>query len=407
MPKPLNNAVVSLTPDKLLDFQHSVANIEGLVSLTFGEPGFATPAPVKKATIQAIEEDRSHYGDSQGEPKLRSAILDYMADRYDLHYPSIDNVIVTVGVTEAMQSIFKTLLAPGQGLLIPDPAYGSYFSALSLAGGTAVPIDTGKTGYKLTPALIDETMAETAEDVHAILFNYPNNPTGVTYTKEELEELAEAFKRHDLWVISDEIYSELTYEGDHYSMGKLLPDQTVVVNGLSKSHAMTGYRLGFILGPIALIQQIQKVHGPLVFAVPTFIQDGAVAALQIPKEDLAFMKVEYQKRRDYAKKFLEDLGFELVSPKGAFYLFAKLPADLGEDGWAFATDLAHQAKVSVIPGAGFSFFDEAKKFIRISYAADMAQLQEGLKRLKTYVDEQRAAQVTAEALSEDMTALAD
>ncbi|GAP02620.1 aromatic amino acid aminotransferase gamma [Fructobacillus pseudoficulneus] len=389
MTKPLNPSVLNLTPDKLLSFQHAVANIEGLVSLTFGEPGFATPDVIKEATIDSIRSNRSHYGDSQGEPALRQAVLDYMKDRYDLDYPSIDNVVVTVGVTEAMQSIFKTLLASGDGLLIPDPAYGSYFSALSLAGGTAVPINTEANAYKLTPAMVNQALAEATVPVKGILFNYPSNPTGVTYNEAELAELAQCFEENDLWVISDEIYAELTYDGDHFSMGKLLPDRTIVVNGLSKSHAMTGYRLGFILGPLDLMAEIQKVHGPLVFAVPTFIQDGATAALKIPKADLAYMIEGYRERRDYAVKFLEDLGFELVAPQGAFYLFAKLPADFGTDGWSFAEKLAQEAKVSVIPGAGFSLFESANQFIRISYASEMSQLQEGLKRIATYVEQQR------------------
>ncbi|GAP00217.1 aminotransferase class I/II-fold pyridoxal phosphate-dependent enzyme [Fructobacillus ficulneus] len=396
MPKPLNQDIIDLTPDRLLTFQRSVSGIDGLVSLTLGEPGFATPDVIKNATIASIQSNRSHYGDSQGEPALRQAVLDYMKDRYDLVYPSIDNVIVTVGVTEAMQSIFKTFLAPGDGLLIPDPAYGSYFSALSVAGGVAVPINTSKNAYKLTPALVEETLAQAEVPVKAILFNYPNNPTGVTYDKAELEELAACFKKLDLWVISDEIYSELTYGRDHYSMGNILPDQTVVVNGLSKSHAMTGYRLGFILGPQAIIKEMQKVHGPLVFAVPTFIQDGATAALKIPKEDLTFMVEAYQENRDYAKNFLEDLGFDLVTPEGAFYLFARLPEDMGNDGWDFAEKLAHEGKVSVIPGSAFSFFEEANPFLRFSYAADMAQLKEGLNRVAAYVAKVRADQSEAD-----------
>ncbi len=387
---PVNQAVVSIAPDKLLGFQRQVSGIEDLTFLTFGEPGFDTPAVVKEATIAAINNNRSHYGNSQGEPGVRKAILGYMKDRYDLDYPSIDNVVVTVGVTEAMQSIFKTLIAKGEGLLIPEPAYGSYFASLSLADGVAVPIDTAKNKFKLTPALVDEALAQATVPVRAILLNYPNNPTGVTYSKEELEELAACFKKHQIWVISDEIYSELTYAHDHYSIGKLLPEQTLVVNGLSKSHAMTGYRLGFILGPASVMQYIQKVHGSLTYSVPTFIEDGAETALQMTRAELDYMKESYQDRRDFAKQALEDLGFDVVDPEGAFYLFAKIPANFGTDGWTFAEKLAEEGKVAVIPGAAFSHFKEANAYIRISYATAQDQLEIGFAKLRDYIEKARA-----------------
>lgn len=386
MTQPLNPLVTKLEPDRILTFQKSLSQYNNLVYLTFGEPGFASPAIVKEATKAAIDADRSHYGNSQGELALRKAALAYLKNRYDLDYPSIDNLIMTAGVTEGIQAIFKTLISPGDGLLIPDPAYGSYFAALSLAGGVALPINTAKANFKLTPELVDEAVKAATVPVRAILFNYPNNPTGVSYTLDELKALADCFEKHDLWVISDEIYAELTYEGTHHSMGKLLPERTIVVNGLSKSHAMTGYRLGLIAGPLGLIEEIQKVHGSSVFSLPTFIQDGATAAFEMSREDLAYMKRGYQERRDYAKKELEKMGFDVVSPRGAFYLYAKLPDRITEDSHAFALDLAKNAGVAIIPGTAFSLFDEAKRYVRLSYAADMTTLKEGLNRMKNYLE---------------------
>lgn len=389
MTQPLNPLVTELEPDRILTFQKSLSNYSDLVYLTFGEPGFASPKAVKEATKKAIDDDRSHYGNSQGELALRQAALAYLKDRYQLNYPSIDNLIMTAGVTEGIQAIFKTLLTTGDGLLIPDPAYGSYFAALSLAGGVALPINTEKTDFKLTPALVDEVIASATVPVRAILFNYPNNPTGVSYSLAELQALADCFERHDLWVISDEIYAELTYEGHHQSMGTLLPERSIVVNGLSKSHAMTGYRLGLIAGPLALIEEIQKVHGSSVFSLPTFVQDGAVAAFKMDRDELAYMIDGYRERRDFAKKELEELGFEVVSPRGAFYLYAKLPDKVNLDAQDFALDLAKNGGVAIIPGTAFSLFDEAKRYVRLSYAADMATLKAGLARLKKYLAKQK------------------
>lgn len=386
----LNHAVTDIPADKLLGFQKSILGIDDLVYLTFGEPGFDTPDAVKKATIKGIEENHSHYGNSQGAPALRQAVLDYMKDRYNLHYDSIDQVVVTSGVTEAIFAIFKTLLSAGDGILIPDPAFGSYFSSIEMAGGQAISVDTSKNGFKLTPEVFEKALKEATIPVKAILFNYPSNPTGVTYTRKELEALAKAFEKAGIWVISDEIYSELTYGQEHVSVGELLPDRAIVVNGLSKSHAMTGYRVGFVLAPKDVAAQIQKVHATLVYAIPTFVYDGALAALQMPRAELKPMIDTYQKRRDMAVKVLRDLGFDVLSPDGAFYIFAKLPEDIEEDGWTFAEKLAKNGKVGVIPGEAFSQFDGAKDYLRLSYAGDTDQLAEGLKRIQAYIEKRRA-----------------
>ncbi|CAK8054042.1 aminotransferase class I/II-fold pyridoxal phosphate-dependent enzyme [Eupransor demetentiae] len=385
----INPQVETMAPDKLLGFQAQVSKIPGIVQLTFGEPGFGVSDSIKDEAIKAIKADRSHYAESQGETELRQVALDYFNKRYHLNYPSVDNVIVTLGVTEAINVIFQTLLTPGDGLLVPEPAYGSYFASLTLAHGQRVTIDTSANAFKLTPAMVEETLAQADCPVKAILMNYPNNPTGVTYTEAELRDLAEVFKKHKLWVISDEIYSELTYSGDHVSLAAILPDQTIMVNGLSKSHAMTGYRVGFLLGEEDIIAEMQKVHGALTFATPTFIQDAARVALQSGDKVIADMRAAYQKRRDYAVKVLSELGFDIISPQGAFYIFAKIPAQYNQNGWDFALDLAENAKVALIPGEGFSDLPSAKAYVRLSYAADDQTLEEGLRRLSTYLKEQQ------------------
>ena len=235
--------------------------------------------------------------------------------------------------------------------------------------------------------MIEEAVTSATVPVRAILMNYPTNPTGVTYSRDEIMALAEKFKKHKIWVISDEIYSVLTYDQEHVSFAEIIPEQTVYINGLSKSHAMTGYRVGFILGAADVIAEMQKVHGALTFAIPTFIQDAAVVALRDVTDAPFVMRDQYKARRDRILPQLQNLGFDVVSPEGAFYLFAKLPIDLGDDGDAFALKLAHEGKVAVIPGSGFG--ESAKAYIRISYAASDADLDEGMRRLTAYINELR------------------
>ncbi|HEY4399798.1 MAG TPA: aminotransferase class I/II-fold pyridoxal phosphate-dependent enzyme [Lactobacillaceae bacterium] len=386
--QPLNPVVTQMAADKLLDFQLQVRDIPNLVRLTFGEPGFAVDERIKQALYAAVEGDRSHYAESQGELALRKAAVAYFNQHANLAYENEDNVIVTLGVTEAINVVFQTLLSAGDGILVPEPAYGPYFMSIDLARGKRVGVDTTADGFKLTPAAVEKALTQADVPVKAILMNYPNNPTGVTYTRDELQALAEVFEKHNIWVISDEIYSTLTYDYEHVSLAELLPRQTVMINGLSKSHAMTGYRIGFILGDKAVIDEMQKVHGAWDFAIPTFIQDAATVALTEVTEAPGEMRDAYRARRDRTVPQLLAAGFDVVNPAGAFYLFAKIPVDLGSDGDAFAMDLATNGGVAVIPGSGFA--ESAAAYIRISYAADDADLDEGVARLVKRVAELRA-----------------
>lgn len=387
LPQPLNPIITDLAPDRLLGFQAQVRDIPGILKLTFGEPGFAVDERIKAAAVAAIHNDRSHYAESQGERALRLAAVDYFNQTYHLNYAGEENVIVTLGVSEAINVVLLTLLGDQDGLLVPEPAYGPYFTSLAIARGTRIGIDTTANRFKLTPQMIDDAVANAKVPVRAILMNYPNNPTGVTYSRDEIMALAATFKKHGIWVISDEIYAVLTYDQAHVSFAEILPEQTIYINGLSKSHAMTGYRVGFILGSAAVIAQMQKVHGALTFAIPTFIQDAALVALRDVTDTPLAMRAQYKARRDRVLPQLTALGFDVVKPEGAFYLFAKLPADLGDDGDAFALALAQQGKVAVMPGSGFS--TAAKAYIRISYAASDADLTEGMRRITAYINQLR------------------
>ncbi|WEV53984.1 aminotransferase class I/II-fold pyridoxal phosphate-dependent enzyme [Leuconostocaceae bacterium ESL0723] len=383
----INPLVENTTPDKLLGFQATVSKIPDILMLTLGEPGFNVSDEVKEAAKKAIDDNRSHYAESQGEVQLRQAAVDYFNKNYNLNFKGPENVIVTLGVTEAINVVFKTLLAPGEGILMPVPAYGPYFSSLTLAEGVRVDVPTRDNQFKLTPAMVEKALADAKVPVKAVLLNYPNNPSGVTYTREELTDLARVFEAHNLWVISDEIYSALTYDGHHVSLAEIIPDRVVLINGLSKSHAMTGYRVGFIMTKPELIKEMQKVHSALTFAIPTFIQDAATVALTGSQEWPAEMLEIYRKRRDRTVTKLQDLGFGVIHPAGAFYIFAKIPADLNQDGEAFALDLAKRGKVAVIPGDGFG--EDCADYIRISYAAGDEQLDEGMRRLADYVHQVR------------------
>lgn len=387
LPQSLNPIIADMAPDRLLGFQEKVRDIPGVLKLTFGEPGFAVDDRIKQAAVAAIEGDRSHYAESQGERALRLAAVDYFNQAYHLNYAGEENVIVTLGVSEAINVVFHTLLADGDGLLMPEPAYGPYFTSLELARGTRITIDTTANRFKLTPEMVEEAIAKATVPVRAILMNYPTNPTGVTYSRDEIMALSATFKKHGIWVISDEIYAVLTYDQEHVSFAEIIPDQTIYINGLSKSHAMTGYRVGFILGAAEVIAQMQKVHGALTFAIPTFIQDAALVALRDVTTAPQAMRDVYKKRRDRILPQLIALGFDVVAPEGAFYLFAKLPADLGDDGDEFALQLAKEGKVAVIPGSGFSA--SAKAYIRISYAASDEDLDEGMRRLTAYIKQRR------------------
>jgi aminotransferase len=385
--QPLNPIVTDLAPDGLLDFQLAVRDIPDLVRLTFGEPGFDVADPIKERIIQSVRDNQSHYADSQGERDLRTAAVDYYNRKYDLHYTGEDNIIVTIGVSEAINVVFLTLLNNNEGVIVPEPAYPPYFASLDLARGKKVSINTRPTNFKLTPEQVEEAIATAKVPVKAILFNYPSNPTGVTYSKDELMALAEVFKKHRLWVISDEIYAQLTYDQEHVSLATMIPDQTILITGLSKSHAMTGYRIGFIIAEKEFIDYAQKVHGALTFSLPKILQDGALTAVTEAAEVADEMRDIYKRRRDWLAPRLEELGFEVVNPEGAFYIFAKIPADMGVSGFDFAVELANEAHVAIVPGDAFSSY--TPEYVRLSYAASDEDLAEAVARMQHFFAQKR------------------
>ncbi|HFR4060295.1 TPA: pyridoxal phosphate-dependent aminotransferase [Enterococcus faecium] len=371
---------------KIRQFDQQISSIPDVIKLTLGEPDFPTPEHVKQAGIAAIEEDFSHYTGMRGLEELREAACMFKQQRYGLTYDPQTEVLTTVGATEAIASALLSVLEEGDKVLIPAPAYSGYQPLVELAGAELIPINTSDTGFVCQPEQFERAFEQYGSAIKAVILNYPNNPTGTTLSASQLEAIAEVLKKYPVFVISDEVYAELTYTGTHMSIASYLPEQTIVISGLSKSHAMTGWRVGFIFAQKALIDELIKVHQYLVTAATTMSQKAATEALINGVKDSENMKEQYQTRRDYLVQQLAPLGFEVTQPNGAFYLFCKLPAIIQTDSWQFCVDLAEQAKVACIPGIAFG--PEGEGYIRISYASSMENLHEACKRIKAFLTEQ-------------------
>lgn len=371
---------------KIRQFDQQISSIPDVIKLTLGEPDFPTPEHVKQAGIAAIEEDFSHYTGMRGLEELREAACMFQQQRYGLTYDPQTEVLTTVGATEAIASALLSVLEEGDKVLIPAPAYSGYQPLVELAGAELIPIDTSDTGFVCQPEQFERAFEQYGSAIKAVILNYPNNPTGTTLSASQLEAIAEVLKKYPVFVISDEVYAELTYSGTHMSIASYLPEQTIVISGLSKSHAMTGWRVGFIFAQKALIDELIKVHQYLVTAATTMSQKAAAEALINGVKDSENMKEQYQTRRDYLVQQLAPLGFEVTQPNGAFYLFCKLPVVIQTDSWQFCVDLAEQAKVACIPGIAFG--PEGEGYIRISYASSMENLHEACKRIKDFLTEQ-------------------
>ena len=364
-------------------FDERVSVIEDMLKLTLGEPDFNTPEHVKLAGISAIENNDSHYTGMAGDLELRKAVATFMQKKYQVSFAPENEILVTVGATEALSASLLAVLNPGDKIIVPTPIYPGYEPLITLARAEPIYIDTTSNGFVLTPEMIEAAMLEHGDQVKAIILNYPSNPTGVTYNREEVKAIADAVKKYSIFVISDEIYSELTYGETHVSIAEFARDQTILINGLSKSHAMTGWRIGFILAPQELIGQIVKVHQYLVTSATTMAQKAAIVALTAGADDALPMKIEYMKRRDFLYEKMKNLGFEIARPNGAFYIFAKIPDGYTQNSMNFCVDLAEKNKLAIIPGSAFGAAGEG--FVRLSYAASMEKLELAMERLTAYM----------------------
>ncbi|EJG89157.1 pyridoxal phosphate-dependent aminotransferase [Streptococcus infantis] len=380
--KQLDKIQVSL----IRQFDQAISEIPGVLRLTLGEPDFTTPDHVKEAAKRAIDQDQSYYAGMSGLLTLRQAASDFVKEKYQLDYNPENEILVTIGATEALSATLTAILEEGDKVLLPAPAYPGYEPIVNLVGAEIVEIDTTENGFVLTPEMLEKAILEQGDKLKAVILNYPANPTGITYSREQLEALAAVLRKYEIFVVCDEVYSELTYTGEnHVSLGTMLRDQAIIINGLSKSHAMTGWRLGFIFAPANFTAQLIKSHQYLVTAANTMAQHAAVEALTAGKDDAEPMKKEYIQRRDYIIDKMTDLGFEIIKPDGAFYIFAKIPAGYNQDSFAFLKDFAQKKAVAFIPGAAFGQYGEG--YVRLSYAASMGTIREAMKRLEEYMRE--------------------
>lgn len=380
--KQLDKIQVSL----IRQFDQAISEIPGVLRLTLGEPDFTTPDHVKEAAKRAIDQDQSYYTGMSGLLTLRQAASEFVKEKYQLDYNPENEILVTIGATEALSATLTAILEKGDKVLLPAPAYPGYEPIVNLVGAEIVEIDTTENGFVLTPEMLEKAILEQGDELKAVILNYPANPTGITYSREQLEALAAVLRKYEIFVVCDEVYSELTYTGEnHVSLGTMLRDQAIIINGLSKSHAMTGWRLGFIFAPANFTAQLIKSHQYLVTAANTMAQHAAVEALTAGKNDAEPMKKEYIQRRDYIIEKMTDLGFEIIKPDGAFYIFAKIPAGYNQDSFAFLKDFAYKKAVAFIPGAAFGQYGEG--YVRLSYAASIETIREAMKRLEEYMRE--------------------
>ena len=367
-------------------FDQSISDVPGIMKLTLGEPDFTTPEHVKEAAKAAIDANQSHYTGMAGLMALRQAAADFVKDKYHLTYNPDNEILVTIGATEALSATLTAILEPGDTVLLPAPAYPGYEPIVNLVGADIVEIDTTGNDFVLTPEVLEQAILEQGDSLKAVLLNYPTNPTGVTYSREQIKALADVLRKYDVFVISDEVYSELTYTDEpHVSIAEYLPEQTILINGLSKAHAMTGWRIGLIFAPAVLTAQLIKSHQYLVTAATTMAQFAAIEALSAGKDDALPMKAEYVKRRDYIIDKMSALGFKIIKPDGAFYIFAKIPEGYEQDSFKFCQDFAREKAVAFIPGVAFGKYGEG--YLRLSYAASMETITTAMERLKEFMEE--------------------
>ncbi len=375
----INPHVKSIEISGIRKFYNMVSDIDDVLSFTIGLPDFPTPLHIKDKAIDAIQNDFTTYTHNAGLLDLRKEVSKFMYNHYSLEYNPDDEILITVGASQAIDIAFRTILRPGDEVILPGPVYPGYEPLIHLAGGKAVHVDTRSTSFKLTPQLITASLTEKTK---CIVLPYPSNPTGVSLTKDELEEIAELVRGKDIFILADEIYSELTLDRNHTSIGSIIREQTITINGLSKSHSMTGWRIGFLMAPKDIVKHMIKVHQYNVSCASSVSQMAALEAMTNGEDDPVTMREAYKRRRDYVFSRLTAMNLQTVLPDGAFYFFIKIPDDY-HTSLDFALKLVQTEKVAVVPGSAFSEYGEG--YFRLSYAVSMEQLEEGLNRLEHFL----------------------
>ena len=383
MRDPISKRTAALKPSGIRKFFDIVATMKDAISLGVGEPDFDTPWFIREEGIYALEKGRTFYTANAGLMELRVAIKEYMNRRFNLNYDASSEVVVTVGGSEAIDMTMRAMLNPGDEVIIPQPCFVSYEPCAIMADGIPVTIDLqNEDKFKLKP---EDLEAAITPKTKLLVMPFPNNPTGSVMTREELEPIAKICIEHDIYVLSDEIYTELTYNGQEpASIAQCdgMRDRTIVINGFSKAYAMTGWRLGYACGPATIIKQVTKLHQYAIMCAPTTSQYAAVAAIRNGDNDISKMRDSYNQRRRFVLKRLSDMGILCFEPEGAFYVFPDI-RPFGMSSEEFCERLLQEEKVAVVPGDAFGKSGEG--FVRISYAYSMKQLEEALGRIEKYI----------------------
>lgn len=386
MRDPLSKTIVTIQPSGIRKFFDIVSEMKDAISLGVGEPDFDTPWHIRDEGIYSLEKGRTFYTSNAGLKELKIEITKFLNRRYDLEYDYNNEILITVGGSEAIDIAMRSMLDPGDEVLIPQPSYVSYLPCCVLANGTPVIIELkAENEFRLTA---EELEAAITPKTKLLVLPFPNNPTGAVMERKDLEAIAKVVEEHDLFVLSDEIYSELTYLDRHVSIASLpgMKERTIVINGFSKSHAMTGWRLGYACGPENIIKQMLKIHQFAIMCAPTTSQYAAVEAMKNGDADVAMMREEYDGRRRFLMKRFQEMGLECFEPFGAFYVFPCIK-EFGMTSDEFATTLLKEKKVAVVPGTAFG--DCGEGFLRISYAYSLDNLKIALERVEEFITELR------------------
>ena len=385
MRNPLSNTIVTIPPSGIRKFFDIVSEMEGAISLGVGEPDFDTPWHIREEGIYSLERGRTFYTSNAGLKELKEEISRYLKRRYHVLYDYSNEIMVTVGGSEAIDIALRAMINPGAGeeVLIPQPSYVSYVPCTVLAGGVPVIIELeAKDDFRLTP---EKLLEKITPNTKILVLPFPNNPTGAIMEKEDLEAIAKIVIEKDLFVISDEIYSELTYKGEHTTIASFpgMKERTVLINGFSKAFAMTGWRLGYACAPEQILTQMLKIHQFAIMCAPTTSQYAGVEALRNSDEDVKNMREAYNQRRRYLMHEFKEMGLDCFEPYGAFYTFPCIKR-FGMTSDEFATRLLREEKVAVVPGTAFG--DCGEGYLRISYAYSLEDLKKALERIKRFIN---------------------
>ena len=383
MRNPLSEKVINIKPSGIRKFFDVVSEMPDAISLGVGEPDFDTPWHVRDEGTYALEKGKTFYTSNAGLMELREEICKYYTRKFQATYDPVHECLITVGGSEGIDLALRAMLNPGDEVIIPEPCYVSYLPCVELADGVPVRIALkAENEFRLTA---EELEAAITDKTKIVILPFPNNPTGAIMEKEDLEKIAEVIKKHDLYVMSDEIYAELTYKGKHVTIASLpdMRDRTIIINGFSKAYAMTGWRLGYALAPRVICEQMTKIHQFAIMCAPTNSQYAAIDAVRDGDKDIERMICAYDQRRNFLMQTFRDMNIECFEPFGAFYVFPCIK-QFGMTSEEFAEKLLYQEKVAVVPGTAFG--DCGEGYLRISYAYSIEELKEALGRIKHFIE---------------------